>query len=102
MNNELWQALGTIVALLVIGGYNGYRSHRAEKASKRAEAATQEVAGAVGNGFAAELDHKLARIEAKVDEAGRMATRNHDLLVNHLEAHANAVIARITRREDEE
>lgn len=99
MNTEIWQALGTVLALLVIGGYNGYRSHKAERAAKVAAHTSARIEGKVGNGFPQDVMNRLDAIAVDA----RLARENYDrlkrmegtldeqrsLLSKHLEAHAS-------------
>lgn len=98
MNGELWQTLGTIAALLIVGGWNGWRSYRAEREAKRATAhssAARKQTVSTGNGFAGDVLGRLERLEAATtaahvaaSTAATTAQATHALMVDHLADHA--------------
>lgn len=98
MTAELWQTLGTVAALLIVGGWNGWRSHCAERQAK--EAATEAAVArqqtvSTGNGFAGDVLARLERMEAAAtaahvaaSAAATTAQATHSLMVEHLADHA--------------
>lgn len=92
MSPETWQTIGTVAALLVVGGWNGWRTMRAERVAKKASdhaAAAAILSTPTGNGFADEVRNQLASIEQKVDGVATKADATHQLVIDHLAAHAH-------------
>ncbi len=85
MSPETWQTFGTIVVLLVVGGYNAWRTIRAERAARTAV----HLSTPTGNGFAQDVLDHLGSIERKVDAVKEKADATQTLMVNHLAAHAH-------------
>ena len=85
MSPETWQTFGTIVVLLIVGGYNAWRTIRAERVARKAV----HLSTPTGNGFADEVRTALASIETKVDDVSTKAAATHTLMVDHLAAHAH-------------
>lgn len=85
MSPETWQTLGTIVVLLIVGGYNAWRTIRAERVARKAV----HLSTPTGNGFADDVLDRLSSIETKVDDVGTKAAATHTLMVDHLAAHAH-------------
>jgi hypothetical protein len=92
MSPDAWQTIGTILALLGVGAYNVLRTHRAERAAKAAAERAQTAViqtEATGNGFARNVLDHLDSIEAKVDGVADANAATHQLIVEHLSAHAH-------------
>lgn len=89
MDAETWQTLGTIGVLLLVGGWNGWRTIRAERAARKAV----HLSTPTGNGFADEVRDALSSIENKVDDVSSKADVTHQLVIDHLAAHAHHDLA---------
>jgi hypothetical protein len=85
MSPDTWQALGTIVVLLIVGGYNAWRTIKAERVARKAV----HLSTPTGNGFAQDVLDHLDSIEKKVDAVKDKADNTHTLMVDHLAAHAH-------------
>lgn len=94
MSAELWQTLGTIVVLLIVGGYNGWRAKRAEDAARVSQKVVRNIDDAVGNGFGRDVVDRLTRLEERACETRDLTVKTHDLMVEHLSEHSRQSMRR--------
>lgn len=76
MTLDNWQALGSVLAVCLIGAYNAVQARRANKQTQ-----------STGNGFARHVKESLVEIRAE-------QRRQRDLLVGHIADHAESDLRR--------